>query len=49
MVPTVGVEPTVEHILSVLCLPIPPRGHTNGTATGNRIPINEMKIRCPSR
>lgn len=23
-----GVEPTVEHILSVLCLPVPPQGHT---------------------
>ncbi len=49
MVPTVGVEPTVEHILSVLCLPIPPRGHTNGTATENRTPINEMKTRCTNR
>lgn len=27
MVPTVGIEPTVEQILSLLCLPIPPRGH----------------------
>lgn len=50
MVPTVGVEPTVEHILSVLCLPIPPRGHNiNGTTTGNRTPITWMKTKCPNR
>ena len=44
-----GVEPTVEQILSLLCLPIPPRGHKNGTATENRTPINEMKTRCTNR
>ena len=49
MVPTVGIEPTVEQILSLLCLPIPPRGHKNGTATENRTPINEMKTRCTNR
>ena len=26
--PKVGVEPTIEHILSVLCLPVPPQRHT---------------------